>query len=141
MCQLPPVVTELRAAKKLAPRVIVELGTDGPFDDGQLLSVLRSLGPMDRIVLVNTRVPRPWQNTVNQSLAHVAAEVPQATVVDWYAASAGMPQYFWPDGVHPDPQGARVLATLMTHAVDPSPATSTPSPVRARAYARGPGGG
>ena len=128
MYQLPPVVTALRTANKLSHRLVIELGTDGPFSGDQLISVLRSLGPMDRIVLVNTRVPRSWQNAVNQTLMQVASQVPQATVVDWYTASAGMPQYFWSDGVHPDSQGSRVLATLIAHAVDPAPAASTPTP-------------
>jgi len=135
MYQLPHVVTTLKAENRLAHRLVIELGTDGPFSEDQLLAVLRSLGPMDRIVLVNTRVPRPWQNAVNQTLAHVAAQVPQSTVVDWYTASAGMPQYFWSDGVHPDPQGSRVLASLIARAVDPPrpgpvspPATPAPAP-------------
>src|SRR5205807_1201761 len=128
MYQLPPVVTALRTANKLTHRLVIELGTDGPFSGDQLLAVLRSLGPMDRIVLVNTRVPRAWQGTVNQTLAQVASQVPEATVVDWYAASAGMPQYFWSDGVHPNPQGSRVLATLIAHAVNPAPVVSTPTP-------------
>ena len=131
MYQLPPVVTALRTANKLSHRLVIELGTDGPFSGDQLISVLRSLGPMDRIVLVNTRVPRSWQNAVNQTLMQVASQVPQATVVDWYTASAGMPQYFWSDGVHPDSQGSRVLATLIAHAVDPAPAASTPTPTPA----------
>ena len=135
MYQLPPVVTALRTANKLSHRLVIELGTDGPFSGDQLISVLRSLGPMDRIVLVNTRVPRSWQNAVNQTLMQVASQVPQATVVDWYTASAGMPQYFWSDGVHPDSQGSRVLATLIAHAVDPAPAASTPTPTPAPSLA------
>jgi peptidoglycan/LPS O-acetylase OafA/YrhL len=117
MYQLAGVIAHLRSENRLAPRLVIELGTNGPFDVGRLVGLLRSLGPMDRIVLVNTRVPREWQGPVNQSLARVARQVPHTTVVDWYAASAGKPQYFWSDGVHPDPAGSEVLAGLIAQAL------------------------
>lgn len=131
MSQLPGVVARVRTENRLAPRLVIELGTNGPFDEARLVALLRSLGPMDRIVLVNTRVPREWQSSVNQSLARVADQVPQTTVADWYSTSAGMPQYFWSDGVHPDPEGSNVMAGLIARAVAPSAVTSAdPHPVR-----------
>ncbi len=118
MAQAPEVLQSLRAHHDLGSCLIVELGTNGPFPASLAESMLRDLGPMHRIVLVNTRVPRPWQNFVNQTLTEVAREVPHTTVVDWYAASAGHPGFFWPDGVHLDPEGARFFARLLIRAVE-----------------------
>lgn len=73
---------------------------------------------MKRIVLVNTRVPRPWEQTVNQTLAEVAATYPNTTLVDWYDASAGKPNYFYSDGVHLNPTGALAYAKLLAKAVE-----------------------
>jgi lysophospholipase L1-like esterase len=36
-------------------------------------------------------------------------------LVDWYAASAGHPEYFW-DGLHLTPQGARAYADTIAAA-------------------------
>ena len=119
--QLPDVIASLRAQNQLHRRLILELGTNGPVDGDQLLSTLRSLGPMERIVLVNTQVPRPWQSDVNQTITQVATELPHTTVVDWNTASAGRPDYFYADGVHPNPDGAQVMASLIAQAVTSQP--------------------
>ena len=42
------------------------------------------------MVLINTRVPKPWEGVVNQILAQVAVAHPQIKLVDWYAASRAM---------------------------------------------------
>ncbi|CAA7602805.1 SGNH hydrolase-type esterase domain protein [Acididesulfobacillus acetoxydans] len=114
--QAGPVVAQLKARGGLGRRVIIELGTNGPFTKDQLTALLRSLGSR-QIILVNTRVPRPWQGVVNQTLAQVAAGYPHTTLVDWYAASAGHSDYFYPDGVHLNPTGAEAYAALLAKAI------------------------
>jgi peptidoglycan/LPS O-acetylase OafA/YrhL len=111
-------VAQLRAQGLIGDGVIVELGTNGPFTAQQLEAFLASLGPMRRIVLVNTRVPRPWEQPVNATIDAVAQITPHARLVDWYDASAATPQYFYPDGVHLDPAGARFYASLLAQAVE-----------------------
>lgn len=111
-------VAQLRAQGMIGDRVIVELGTNGPFTARQLETFLASLGPMRRIVLVNTRVPRPWEQPVNATIDAVAQHTPHARLVDWYDASAATPQYFYPDGVHLDPTGARFYASLLAQALE-----------------------
>ena len=119
MIQAPTVIQQLKSAGELGHRVvIIALGTNGPFTENQLLSLLHSLGPVQQIVLVNTREPRPWQNVVNSTLAQVAAIYPHTTLVNWYAASAGKNGLFYPDGVHLNPQGAQYYANLVAGAID-----------------------
>ncbi len=115
--QVQQVVPQLKAEGVVGNRLILELGTNGPYSADQLRTLINSLGPMRKIVLVNTRVPRPWQNQVNATIASVARSYPNATVVNWYADSAAGPQYFYPDGVHLDPAGASYYASLITHAL------------------------
>jgi len=112
-----PVVARLKAEGRLGGRVILELGTNGPFSAGQLVALINALGPVRQVILVTTRVPRPWQNAVNQTIERVAAADPQATLVDWYAASAGKDYLFYPDGVHLKPGGSRFYARLLVQAV------------------------
>lgn len=117
MSQLQGVIDELRSKNLLGKRIIIELGTNGAFNPDQLRSVLTSLGDMKQIILVNTRVPRDWQNQVNATLSKVASEFPQATVVDWYKASKGKEKYFAQDGVHLKEEGASSYASLLSEAV------------------------
>lgn len=117
MTQATQVIDQLKAEGKLGNRVILELGTNGDFTQAQLVSVLNALGPVRQIVLVNTRVPRPWQNVTNATLSAVAASYPHTVLVNWFAASAGKNSYFYPDGVHLNPTGSAVYARLIAHAV------------------------
>jgi hypothetical protein len=117
-----PTVEQLRSEGKLGDRVIIELGTNGPFTSDQLNALLDSLGPVQQIVLANTREPRPWQNVVNAILAQVAASRPNVTLIDWYDASKGHGSFFYPDGVHLEPAGCWYYAKLITKAVQPEKA-------------------
>jgi peptidoglycan/LPS O-acetylase OafA/YrhL len=130
MYEAPNVVSQLKSKGNLGKCVIVELGTNGPFTKNQLESLLGSLGNPQQIVLVNTRVPRPWQNVVNSTLADVAASHPNITLVDWYGASAGHDAFFYPDGVHLNPEGSKFYASLVAKAVKPigSPSGSLNGP-------------
>ena len=116
--QVPPTIPTLRALGAVRPVVIIELGTNGPYSAAQLVDLLDSLGPPRHVVLVNTRVPRPWEQQVNDTIAAVARTFPNASLVDWYAASATHPDDFYPDGVHLDPAGAQYYADLLASAVD-----------------------
>ncbi|WDL95493.1 acyltransferase family protein [Alicyclobacillus sp. ALC3] len=118
MIHAQTVVNTLKSEGELGNRVIIELGTNGPFTEQQLISLLNSLGPVKQVVLVNTRVPRPWETDVNQVLAKVASTYPNTTLVNWYAASAGKNSYFYPDGVHLNPVGASYFASLIAHALN-----------------------
>ena len=115
--QTPAVIAQLKARGQLGSRVILELGTNGPYSRQELVSLLGSLGGVKEILLVNTRVPRPWQAEVNRLLASTAKSYPHAALVDWYGASAGHAAFFYPDGVHLDPQGARFYADLLAQSL------------------------
>jgi lysophospholipase L1-like esterase len=116
--QASSLVSTLKAEGRLGERVILELGTNGAFTRQQLTTLLASLGPVQRIVLVNTRVDRPWETEVNQTLAQVAKTWPHTVLVNWYQASANHNPWFYPDGVHLDPVGAKIFASLLVHAVE-----------------------
>jgi peptidoglycan/LPS O-acetylase OafA/YrhL len=117
MNQARDVVNRLKAEGKLGDCVIIELGSNGPFKPEEFHTLLTSLGDVQQIIIVNTRVPKRWQDTVNSDLANAAAEFPQATLVDWYDASQGNDAYFYGDGVHLSPQGAECYAALISDAV------------------------
>lgn len=112
------VVDQLKSDGKLGSIVIIELGTNGAFNTKQLRNLLTSLEDAQQIVLVNTRVPKKWEGTVNSALTKVAPDFPNTTVVDWYSASMGKKEYFSDDGVHLTREGAEFYASLVAEAIE-----------------------
>lgn len=115
--QAKETVDDLKARGNLGRRVIIELGSNGPFTEKQLNDLLTSLGKVEEIYLVNTRVPRSWEAVVNQTLAKVAGSYPNVTLVDWYAASSGHNDYFYSDGIHLNAAGSRAYGELIAKAL------------------------
>ena len=124
LTQVQNTVASLKANGDIGTRVVIELGTNGPYSAQQLTDLLNALGPEREVVLVNTRVPRPWQTPVNATIASVAQSYPHATLLDWYAASGTVPQDFYTDGIHLNPNGAQYFASLVAGAL----ATHAPTP-------------
>ncbi|MGW8958886.1 acyltransferase family protein [Paenibacillus sp. NPDC055715] len=117
MAEAPAVLEQLRQNGQLGKTVIIELGTNGAFTKDQLTDLLVSLKDAKRIILVNTRVPRPWESIVNSHLAEAAAQDARITMIDWYGASSGKNSYFEHDGVHLKPKGAKAYASLLAQAL------------------------
>jgi peptidoglycan/LPS O-acetylase OafA/YrhL len=111
------IVNQLKIANQLGNIVIIELGTNGPFPDKTLTSLIDLIGKERKILLVNVRVPRPWESIVNKTLVEVAKEYGNTTVVDWYATSANHNEYFVSDGVHLKPAGSKAFAAMIESAV------------------------
>ncbi|SNX54741.1 acyltransferase family protein [Thermoanaerobacterium sp. RBIITD] len=116
--QAVDVVKNLKAKGELGNTLIIELGTNGPFTEDQLLSLLKSAEPVKQIILVNVRVPRPWESIVNATLSKVASKYPHTAIVDWYSASAGHDSFFSKDAVHLQPSGARYFASLIVKTIN-----------------------
>ncbi|GED66862.1 acyltransferase [Brevibacillus reuszeri] len=128
MSQAPELVEQLKAKGLLGNRIIIELGTNGAFSKKQLEKLLQSLDGADQIILVNTRVPKPWESVVNATLAEVAAAYPHTSLIDWYAASAGKSSYFYNDGVHLKREGSEAYAALLAKSVRPEQAEQHVNP-------------
>ncbi|NMD71759.1 acyltransferase family protein [Bacillus sp. DNRA2] len=110
LIQAIPEVSVMKSNGNLGNVIIIQLGTNGPFTMEQLQSLYQALGTPKQVIFINTRVPRPWESEVNQTLAKFVFSTPQTNLVDWYTLSANQPSYFAPDGVHPSTTGAQVLA-------------------------------
>jgi hypothetical protein len=104
-------------AGALAGTVIVQLGNNGPFYDGQFDEVMAALRGVPTVIWINVRVPREWEAHNNRIIASGVARYPNARMVDWNAATEGRPDLFWNDGYHPKPAGARLYADLVAAAL------------------------
>jgi hypothetical protein len=101
----------------LAGTVIVQLGNNGPFGDGQFDEVMSALRDVPTVIWVNVRVPREWEAHNNRIIEGGVQRYPNARMVDWNAATEGRPDLFWKDGYHPRPAGARLYADLVAAAL------------------------
>jgi hypothetical protein len=105
------------AAGTLAGTVIVQLGNNGPFYDGQFDEVMAALRDVPLVIWINVRVPREWEAHNNRIIASGVARYPNARMVDWNAATEGRADLFWADGYHPRPAGAKLYADLVAAAL------------------------
>jgi peptidoglycan/LPS O-acetylase OafA/YrhL len=105
-----------RATGHLPSRVVIQIGENGPIPAGDLRELRHALRGVQRVVLVNVRVPRSWEEQTNQQLARAVRDWPQARLADWYSASAA-PGLLYEDGTHPNPRGARVYMRIVRQAL------------------------
>jgi peptidoglycan/LPS O-acetylase OafA/YrhL len=104
-----------RAAGSLPRRVIVHIGDNGPVYYADVLRLRQALVGVPLVVLVNVRVATSWQSEVNSELAYAVKGWHEATIADWYDASAGPGVVV--DGTHTTPHGADLFAAVIARAV------------------------
>jgi hypothetical protein len=107
------IVRERREAGLLSEVIVVHVGNKGLFNAKKLDEMLTEMADRRRVIVVNLKVPRAWQDPNNAVLAEGIKRYPNAVLVDWYAATADHPEYFWDDGMHLRPEGARLFAQLI----------------------------
>lgn len=101
------VVRAQAAAGQLRPVVIVHTGNNGIISADQLTAILKATKGAQRVVVVNTKVPRSWSAPNNKVIAKVVPQFANARLVDWAALADGHPEFFVKDGVHLTWDGAQ----------------------------------
>ncbi|MBE1443011.1 acyltransferase family protein [Paenibacillus sp. OAS669] len=117
MSEAKDVVAQLNSKKNLGSIVIVGLGTNGLFSSEKLEELLNTIGKNRQIYLINIRVPRDWQDSVNKTLADAVKGRSSVTLIDWHSFSADKPEWFTKDGVHLQPEGAKKYASLIAKSI------------------------
>jgi peptidoglycan/LPS O-acetylase OafA/YrhL len=111
------VIQTLAAQGELRRYVVVGLGTNGPVSAGQIRQLRNLIGPSRYLILVNTFGPMPWESSVNAVLAAAARHTAHVSLANWYAAIADHTDLLWPDGIHPQPSGAKLYARVVLAAI------------------------
>ncbi|HET7270122.1 MAG TPA: hypothetical protein VFI90_03465, partial [Rubrobacter sp.] len=101
------------ASGQLGEVVIVHLGNNGTFTKGQFDQIMRILSG-HRVVFVNVKVPRAWEEPNNEVISEGVQRYPNAVLVDWHSASANRPELFYSDGFHLRPRGQRIYADMVS---------------------------
>lgn len=117
------ILRELSAAGRTSDTVILHIGNNGIFREATFEKIFAEaeLAGAKKIVVVNCKVPRTWEQPNNAMLAAAAQRHPNVVLLDWYAATAQRPEIFWKDGIHVKPPGAKLYASLVSEAVRPVP--------------------
>ncbi len=110
-------VTRLADSGLLRPVVVVGLGTNGPVTSQQMRQLVTDVGPHRKLVLVNTFVPRPWKDEVNNAFAAAARGHANVVLANWCATIEDRTSLLWGDRVHPRPAGAQLYAQMVVAAV------------------------
>jgi hypothetical protein len=101
------------------PRVVVVgIGTNAPATHAEIARALRLLGPRAKLALVTPK--RSWRGIDNGAIRLAKRRHPRRVqVLDWVAYSARHPEWFWNDGTHLRPAGARAYTRLVRRALRP----------------------
>jgi hypothetical protein len=101
-------ITDLHAANRLGPVVVVALGTNGPIGTNDLTRMMNELGGVPTVVMVTTRAARDYVGRNNDKLRALPSTYPNVEVVDWANVGNGCPgNCFYDDGIHLRPDGRR----------------------------------
>ena len=108
--QAPELLKEIEDDLKTSPdgAVVLNLGNNNALREDDVVAILNALAAKEKVIVVNTAVPRPWRDGNNEIIRRVAARFSNVTVVNWAKVSEGHPEYFAPDGVHLVPTGVAV---------------------------------
>jgi peptidoglycan/LPS O-acetylase OafA/YrhL len=114
-------IRKIRAYANAGPHphedVIFNIGVNGTLKPEHLVKIFDALAATERIVIINTAVPRPWEQINNHMIAQWAADHPRKVrLADWNACSADRPELFVRDGVHLTPAGVEVMVECVRDA-------------------------
>jgi lysophospholipase L1-like esterase len=109
-----------RATGQLGDVVVVDIGSNGTFSAEQFDEMMQVLKDVRKVVFVNVKVPRSWEQSNNDVLADGVRRYPNTVLVDWHAASVGRPELFVDDGYHLQPEGQQLYADLIAAQVNGS---------------------
>ncbi len=112
----PGILAAYRNAGQMPDTVVIQVGNNGPVYSEDFQAIRDELDGVDHVFFINVEVPRSWEEQVNKELGVGTADWPEATVIDWQSAIAGLTEDTY-DGIHPTPEGAKIYANLVADAV------------------------
>ncbi len=95
---------------RLRQIVVVGLGTNGPITLYQIDQIRHIIGPHRWLLLVNTFVPRYWEQEVNSTIYEAVHRYPDVKLINWHKAIEHHTDLLYSDGIHPMPIGGKLYA-------------------------------
>jgi len=118
--QAPELLKEILHDLPTSPdgAVVLNLGNNNAVSEESVIAILDALRPKEKVILVNTAVPRPWRESNNELIERISSQYVNVKIVDWAKVSEGHPEYFAPDGVHLVPTGVAIYVAEISRYLD-----------------------
>ncbi len=113
----PSIINQLETNHKLGDIVVIGLGTNSPFSLAQGQKVINILGKKRKVFWVNVFGPMEWTDKSNQSIMAVIKANKNVKLIDWYTYASGHDDWFYSDGIHLKPLGAKEYAKLIMKSI------------------------
>lgn len=106
------IVKQMKAEKKLGQTVILALGNNGNFNPATGEALLNDIGTKRKIFWI-----MPYGSDVERSvyktIRKVTAKYKNVTLIPWDKEAPKHPSWFYQDGTHPNPSGAKEYAKFV----------------------------
>jgi peptidoglycan/LPS O-acetylase OafA/YrhL len=112
------IVKQKKSTGSLGEIVVIELGANGPLSDKKMCSLIEQIGTDRDVYMITTRVSKPWQQEVNETIKSVAGNFENVKVVDWFSFSESQLEYIGNDGVHLTLTGAEAYADYLINHIE-----------------------
>ena len=90
----------------------MQLGTNGTVDPGDFDRMMGILADRQKVVIINAKVPRPWEQQVNDTLAAGVKKYKNAVLLDWHGYGEPTPSSSTTTGSTCGPEGAAAYADV-----------------------------
>jgi hypothetical protein len=98
---------------RLPAKVVLHLGTNGPFVESDCGAAVRAAGPHRHVYLVTSKAPRRYRAPNNTRLHSCARRFATASLIDWFAYSHAHRSWFAADGYHLTAAGQDAYAAYL----------------------------
>ncbi|WP_077074547.1 acyltransferase family protein [Aedoeadaptatus urinae] len=109
---------DLSALSPDAP-IVIQLGTNYDFNAKVLDELIAATGKHP-VYLVNTVMPDPWEEPVNQKLAAAAKASKRVHLIDWHKIAKEEDEIFISDHTHPKNLGLYLFPQVVAKGIMPS---------------------
>lgn len=106
-----------RDAGTLGEAVVLHPGNNGAISPGQFDQLMELVKGVTRVVVINDKVDRAWQDNNNDVIDEGVRRWPNAVLIDWHAIASLHPDAFVEDGLHLTSTGIRLLTGAIISAV------------------------
>ena len=95
------ILKDMSSNGTLGDVIIIELGTNGPFDIQSARDMLNIIGTDKEVFWVNTYGPGlSWYNDSNAVISQICNEYDNVTLIDWASYGQSHTGYYGEDGIH-----------------------------------------
>lgn len=109
---------DLSALSEDAP-IVIQLGTNYDFNAKVLDKIIAATGEHP-VYLVNTVMPDPWEEPVNEKLANAAKASKRVHLIDWHKIAKEEDELFISDHTHPKNLGLYLFPQVVAKGIMPS---------------------